>query len=144
MPASSSAFEAGIGTSETLRSLVIASGCVLLVAGLVCVTGLPLSPRQRIAVGVVWLLLVAREVRLTRCAYIRYRYIRVFHDGSVSLLSANGTALAARILPGSMLLRSFGWLRFEAADGTRSSELVYGNCRKNKGWRRLHVIWRHL
>ncbi len=144
MPASSNAFEAGIRTSETLRTLVVASGWSLLVAGLVCVTGLPLLPLQRIAVGVVWLVLVAREIRRLQCAYIRYRYIRVFHDGSVSLMSARGTAVAARILPGSMLLRGIGWLRLKSADGARCSELVCGNCRKNKGWRRLQVIWRHL
>ncbi len=144
MRASSTVFVAGIRSSQTLRTLVVASGWLLLLAGLVCVMALPMPLHQSVAAGIGWLLPVAWQLRRLRCAYMKYRYIHVFHDGRASLVSARGTAVAARILPGSMLLRSIGWLRLESVDGTRSSELVYGNCRKNKGWRRLHVIWRHL
>ncbi len=144
MRASSTVFVAGIRSSETLRTLVVASGWLLLVAGLACIMALPLPLHQRTAVGVGWLLPVAWQLRRLRRGYMQYRYIHVFHDGRALLTSARGTAVAARILPGSMLLRGVGWLRLESVDGTRSGELVCGNCRKNKGWRRLHVIWRHL
>ncbi len=141
---SSIGFAAEIRTSNTLRRLVIASGWLLLPVGLACVGALPLPLVMKMILGAGWAALVLAEVRGLRFAYMKYRYIRVYHDGSASLSAGTGTAVAARILPGSMLLRSIGWLRLQALDGSKSGELVAGNCRKNKGWRRLHVIWRHL
>ena len=141
---SSSVFVAEIRTSSALRCAVVTSGLLLTAVAVVCSAWLPVTT---VGKG----LLVAtsagfgiREIAGLRRAYMSYRYIRVWPGGSVELISASGTAIAAELLPGSVLLARLGWLRLRSMSGRRFAELVNGDARRSKDWRRLHVIWRHL
>jgi hypothetical protein len=121
---------------------VLASGIGLAAAGALAVCFLPVAPYWRVLLASAWGALAAFElVRLRRRSAPVSAY-RVYADGSVDLLQADG-ASAGRLMPGSVLYERVGWLRVAAVDGGAWGELVAGNCRKNKGWRRLQVIFRH-
>jgi hypothetical protein len=123
---------------------VLASGLLLLLLGGVCIALVPVDLAVRGLLSAGWAFVVGRELCVLRCAYVTFRYISVGHRGTVWLYRQSGVAVAAEILPGSMLLTRVGWLRLRTMDGRRFAELLVGNCRKSKDWRRLQVIWRHL
>lgn len=64
--------------------------------------------------------------------------------GAVEVVGQDGGWRAATLQNGSVVLSEFAWLRIETCDGRKVVELLRGNCRKNKEWRRLQMIWRHL
>ncbi len=141
---SSTAYVAVLATSKTLRRLVLSSGAILLVSGLACIASLPLDLAGRLVLVVVWVYVTGREIRVHRRAYMTFRYMSIDPHGNVSLYGHGGGATAANISAGSVLLQKLGWLRLRTLDGRCFGELMAGNCRKNKDWRRLQVIWRHL
>jgi len=59
-------------------------------------------------------------------------------------LDADGNWHPARLLPGSMLLRRVGWIRWDDGCGRQYAELLRGRSRESDDWRRLQVIWRHI
>ncbi|MBT8087186.1 MAG: hypothetical protein KJO46_04090, partial [Gammaproteobacteria bacterium] len=65
-------------------------------------------------------------------------------DGSAALLDRNGQWRPAEVLPGSLLLRHYGWIRLKPRHGRRFAALFRGHCRQSADWRRLQVIWRHV
>jgi len=141
---SSSVFVVTIRSSEVLRQTVLLSGAGLGLLGAISIAMLPLDVEFRAFGAAAWLLVTGRDVwRLSR-GYRRYRSILVDERGQATLCGPPGPDQAAELTAGSVLLQGVGWLRFRADDGTYHAELVAGNLRKNKDWRRLQVIWRHL
>jgi hypothetical protein len=70
-------------------------------------------------------------------------------DGSVRVLTSAGRSFAARIAPGTTVAGRFAWLRFRSPGLRAWGELVIGppgvdKQLKNKDWRHLQVICRHL
>lgn len=140
---SSPEFAAHLRASSALRQIVQVSGAVLCAAGILLIAGWPIGGWQIVLV-VAWTARCWLELRRYRRAYRLFRHIRCAGDGSIVLADEAHTTTDAELLPGSVLLERVGWLRLETSDGQRFAELIAGNPRKNKDWRRLQVIWRHL
>lgn len=142
MPTSYPAYSATIRPDGRLRALVFASGSALIVAGAVAIMFLPVAPALRPLLAVGWITLAASRLVRLRRKTAPLRAYRLYADGSLDLMHTVG-ARSGRLLPGSMLYERVGWLRVASGEGGAWGELIAGNCRKNKEWRRLQVIFRH-
>lgn len=141
---SSAAYSTLIRPDHRLRRLVLGSAALGTGLGALIVLELPLAPALCRLAAVAWLAAGLAGLAKTGQAYrLNFAY-RIFGDGSVEVLTAGGGTRAATIAAGSRLEERLGWLRFRAADGSCWGELVAGNSRKNKAWRRLRVIFRQL
>lgn len=115
-----------------------------MLSGLLVVCTWPIDPGWRVVLAIAWGAFGWRELSSLRRAYVTYGYIEVGIGGTIRLSGADHATVVAQLAPGSVLLERIGWLRMETPGGDKIAELVYGNPRKNKDWRRLQVIWRHL
>ena len=98
----------------------------------------------RLPVLIVWVVFSCRDLVVLRRGWQRCHGVRFLASGDVEIRSGSGAWEQAELADGSVLLRRFGWLRFSTNDGTGVQELIRGCCRKDRDWRRLHVIWRHV
>lgn len=114
------------------------------IAGIAVGSSLPLNAGLRWAAAAGWLAYSLLELwRLAR-AYRIVASLAVAADRSVELVLRDGERIAARLEPGSLILPQLAWLRLKTDCGLRYGELLRGNSRKNKDWRRLQVIRRHV
>ena len=141
---SSVAYEARLRANNTLRQIVLVSGGVLSLSGAIVILNWPFNFAWRAGMTLAWFAFSCRELAVLRRAYMAFSYMDVGMHGAITLGRYSKSPVSAELLPGSVLLSHVGWLRLQAADGTRFAELVAGNPRKNKDWRRMQVIWRHL
>lgn len=141
---SSVKYAACLPVSQTLRSVVLASGALLWLSGIPIVLHWPIDPGWRTVLAIAWSVSGWRELAAMRRAYMTFCNIEVEIGGAITLGDHTHVSATAELLPGSILLGRVGWLRLKTAGGLRTAELIYGNPRKNKDWRRLQVIWRHL
>lgn len=141
---SSSGFSAEFPADLHLRCAVLLSGGTLGALGLLVIMLLPVHVSLRIACAVAWAVASGIEHLRLRRAYSRYVGLRVCHDGAVYVQNRGGGWEAARLLPGSLLLRRTAWIRVQSERGEVFAELLRGECRRSVNWRRLHVIWRHI
>lgn len=140
MPTSSTGYSSEIVPDARLRRAVAAAGCACLLLAPVLGSVLPWEWRLQ-ATGAVVVLTAAELTRLLRGQRLAGRY-RLYGDGSLEVFTPDGGRRLARLAAGSVLLPGIAWLRFRAPDGRIWAELVTGNPRKNKDWRRLCVIFR--
>lgn len=141
---SSPVYSTELRTEPLLRRIVLLTGLLFVITGLIVILMMPLAFGWRIAAGGSWVLFGLREVIIIRNAYAAYFRLRLDSAGKLELVITNGANKAATLLAGSVVLAGVAWLRIESADGLRCAELLRGNCRENKQWRRLQVIWRHF
>jgi hypothetical protein len=127
-----------------LRQFVILSGALLGTVGIALIFVLPLHRAVSSIAGCAWFACCGWELLRISRGYALCRRLRVSADGEVLLLDPNDDWQAARLLPGSVLLRRIGWIRVETRSGHRFAELIRGSCRESVDWRRLQVIWRHV
>ncbi len=124
--------------------MVLALSATLGMIGVLLVAMLPLDIPVRIAAAAVWAGSVLREVLLLRRAWRNCRAIRLSPGGSVTVLGEDAEWRPGQLVSGGLLLPRFGWLRLRTGTAPAFAELVRGDRRKNRDWRRLHVIWRHF
>ena len=129
---SSNTYSACLTPDPWLRLVVLISGRLLIAASLVLVLTLPLA-----AVGRFELQRLRRGQRYCQA-------IRIFSDGGVEILDPAGDWVPGRLLSGSLVLQTIGWLRLTTDDGMSLVETVRGDARECEQWRRLQVIWRHI
>ncbi len=124
--------------------MVVATGAAACLGGAAATVLLPMAAGLRWAAAATWhaysLLELARLVR----AYRMVAWLAVAADRRVVLTLRDGDLVAARLMPGSLILRRLAWLRLKPDGGREYGELLCGNSRKNKHWRRLQVIRRHV
>ena len=140
----SNAYFAELNPDPFLRRCVAWSGIVLVIAGIAAIDTLPLSRIARMAAALTWCLVCAWELWRIRAAWADCRALRVFGDGEIRVRGRGGEWVRARLLPGSLLLRRWAWIRIRREDGPVFAELLQGSCRIRHDWRRLQVIWRHV
>ena len=141
---SSSAFSAEFSADFKLRRAVLLSGATLAALGLLVIVLLPVHFGLRITGAAAWAVSCGIELLRLQRAYSRYVGLRVDHDGAMHVQNRGGDWQAARLLPGSLLLRRAAWVRVQSERGEVFAELLRGECRRSVNWRRLHVIWRHI
>ena len=146
---SSSTYSACLYPEPLLRAVVLAAAVTAGFTGFVVITLLPpillplgISFRWAAAVG--WLAYSLLELWRLAGAYRIVASLVVAADRSVELVLRDGERIAARLEPGSLILPQLAWLRLKTDCGLRYGELLRGNSRKNKDWRRLQVIRRHV
>ncbi len=141
---SSNAYSACLPSNRALRLFVLLSGLCFTITGAVLVLAMPLALLPRLAVAGLWLLANGYDIERQRRAYRQYRGLRLDCEGRVELRNRHGEWLGARLLPGSFVLRRFGWIRISDERGRVFAEPVRGQCRASRDWRRLQVLWRHV
>jgi len=141
---SSSTFSTELTPDSRLRMVVLLSGLTTTMLGLLTIATLTGVLWLRLCVAAAWLVVSARELLHIAKSYKRCRRIRFVADGSITVQTPEGAWLDGKLLSGSVVLGGLAWLRIEVASGEKFAEPLRGNCRKNKHWRRLQVIWRHL
>ena len=141
---SSNAYSADIRPDPDLRRIVQGSAALLGIIGLAVIATLEAGPLVRAALCVAWLLGVGAECERLRRAWRCCRRIRVFAGGRVEILDANGDWSPGCLAGGGVLLGRLGWIRLCRDGGPVFAELVCGDRRRQRDWRRLHVIWRHF
>lgn len=123
---------------------MLGSGALGTALGLLVILDLPVSLPLRLPAAAAWAFTGLAGLLQTHSAYRTSLAYRVFGDGSIEILTASGGTRAAALAAGSRLEERLGWLRIRAADGGCWGELVAGDARKSKAWRRLRVIFRQL
>ena len=139
---SSAAYEAELVPDDRIRKGLLAFACGATLTGSLLIASLPVTVPVKAALGLFWLLAGAAEVNAFRRGMSRIYRIRICSDGSVLGMDRAGATLPLGLLPGTVVLDRFGWLRLRFEDGLRYGELLTGNAAQNEQWRRLLVIWR--
>ena len=139
---SSNAYEAELAPDDRLRAGLLAFAGAALVAGLLLLAMLPVTVALKAALAAGWMLAGILELAAFCRGMARIYRIRIRGDGSVLAVGRSGTSHALLLLPGSVVLDRFAWLRLRFDDGLRCGELLSGDGAENEQWRRLLVIWR--
>ena len=141
---SSSTFSTELIPDPAMRRLIIVAALAMTLPGLLVILSLPISNFLRAAAGLICTLVTGVELALISSAHKQYTCIRIYSDGAVEIRDRDGVWQIATIASGSIVLQKLAWFRLKPANGGRYYELVRGNSRESKQWRRLQVIWRHL
>ena len=141
---SSSAFFAEVRPDSRLRRIVLWSGGLLGVAGVLIILNLPTGGWAQLALAIGWSVLSVRELRQLRQGWADCRCLRFTPDGKIAVLCADARWRSAHWEAGGVLLRKVGWIRLRNHRGALVAEPLRGDSRASADWRRLHVIWRHI
>ncbi len=126
-----------------LRIIVLASALCLTLAGIAILCTIPTDTFARAALLAGWCGLSAREFVRQASSFANLRALRIDARGSIVIVGAHDAGLSATLLPGSVVLSRYAWLRCRSASGRVITELFRGATRGSSDWRRLQVIWRH-
>jgi len=127
-----------------MRRVLGASALLAYLLGIVTIFSLPIDARLQALGAVVWSLQGGVQWTFISSAHKRFRGVRIHGDGTAQLLDNGGEWHAATICKECIVLSTFAWLKLKPAQGGTYCELLRGDSRANKQWRRLQVIWRHL
>ena len=141
---SSTAYSTCLDADPGLRRLTLVLALAFAGVGLLLIAMMPAGAFVRGAAAAAWLLVCVRDITGFRRGYGRYRRLSIDQDRQLRLLDVGGNWRPARVLPGSIVLRRYAWLRICDDEGLVFAEPVRGRCRANPEWRRLQVLWRHV
>jgi len=141
---SSTAYFAEITPDHILRRVVLWSGALLGIAGVLAILILPISPWLRVALAVGWAGASFLELRQLARIWRGCRRLKIDSNGEIQLLDAAGRWRTGSLVSGGVLLRKMGWIRLRDHSGASFGEPLSGDPRASADWRRLQVIWRHI
>ena len=144
MQPSSARYSSEILPERRLRLIVVGSGLALSLLGAAVLAAMPLNLWLKLAGIAGWL---AYSVWSGLKILGRYRSVvryRIFADGTVELVRADGHIVSGRLGPGTVLLPRLAWLRVSLPAGGAMAELLAGDPRTSQQWRRFQVICRHV
>ena len=141
---SSATYSASLTPDPWLRIVVLTSGQLLIVAGLVMILNLDLSAVLRGAGCLAWLGLGCVELGRADRGFRYCRALRVGPGGEIALQNADLEWEPATLKSGSVVIGQFAWLRVQTGGGRQCAEFLRGDARADPDWRRLKVIWRHI
>ena len=144
MRASSNSYSARVRPDRRLRQGVLGFGLVCTLLGSGCLLLLPAGIVAQAAAIMAWLLVSLRELVGLRRVYRGCSGYRVFDNGEIEVFGDTGARRFGRVLPGTVVMPGWAWLRLQTADGRTWGELVAGKTRESQQWRRFQVIFRHL
>ncbi len=140
---SSSTYSAEIRMDRRLRRVVLISGLLLALTGGGLMLLLPIGIPVKLGASLGWYFWSGTELLAYWRVYGRWSAVKLSADGEIELMGCD-ECCAATVLPGSIVLPELAWLRIRAENGDIWGELVAGNHRESKEWRRFQVIFRHL
>ncbi len=146
---SSGMYSARITPEKRGRRTVVGLGVCLAALGLLSLGMLPVGWSLRAGLWAAWLLLSVVGILRHRRHSALARGYEIGCDGSVRVLTGGGRSFVTRLTAGTTVYPRMAWLRFRSSGRGRWGELVLypPECDKrlkNKEWRRLQVICRHL
>ena len=144
MHAASTSYSAEIAPDPRLRRLVLLSGTLLFVAGLVCTALLYVPAVLKGGVAITWVCLCGYEGLAFRRGYREGGALRIAAGGAVERQCRDARWRPATLCAGSIVLRRFAWLRIAPPGARPYAELVNATAQETENWRRLQVIWRHI
>ena len=137
----SSDFAATLSPGRRARLIVLLSGWLFTLAGLVTALHTQLPATGRAVLASVWLAVSSRQLYGQARAFRSVTALRIVAaEPTVRVLGDRPGS--CDLLPGSLLLPRFGWLRLELPGGCRFGELVLRSETPDDDWRHLHVVWR--
>ncbi|HNP34635.1 MAG TPA: hypothetical protein PKK10_02170 [Woeseiaceae bacterium] len=140
---SSASYSASIQPDIRLRAIVLGSGALLGITGVLITCQLPVTAPWRWLAVLLWLGFGLAECLRTLVSYReRHRYI-LYAGGAMDIIMRDGTRATGSLAAGSLVLPTIAWLCVRASSGRCCGELVRGNAHSNEDWRRLQVICRH-
>ena len=141
---SSTPYSADLKPDAVSRNIVLGTGAAAFLLGGMAFVPLPVDGACKLLGIVAWGIVGARDLWLIASGYKRCERIRVYHDGSVQVWAPDGRCYTATLGAGSIVTNSLAWVRIGRSGGRRYRLLLRRKAAKNKDWRRLQVIWRHL
>lgn len=138
------AYSARLCAEWRSRSLVLASGAGLGVAGLAIAATLPIHVALAGSVTFVWAAGTAAAWRRTLAAYRSVLAITLWPDGGVQVETTDGGRATGRLAAGSLVLGTCAWVRLELDGGRCWGELLFCRRQDRDQWRRFQVICRHF
>lgn len=141
---SSNAYSASLTPDPWLRIVVLTSARLLIAAGLVLILTMNLGTGVRSVASLVWLGLGYCELRRALRGFDDCIALRIRPGGEIELQNRDGEWLPGELQSGSIVLQRFAWLRVRRSSGALHIELLRGDARSCRDWRRLQVIWRHV
>ena len=142
MPEQLSEFSASLEAQAGARRLVVMSGLLLSFAGLAAIISAQLNAVLCAAMALLWLAVSGNELHCLLRRYQRVRQICLDPLKGLTLVAADGTTTAARVLPGTVVAGRLVWLRFSDPTGRIGAELFAGSRRIEPDFRRAVVILR--
>lgn len=124
--------------------MVLCSGVALAIVGVALIASMPFDAIARVALAGGWSAFCGVEWHRVSRGFRGCRRLCLTADGQAMLQDPDGHWHAARVRPGSVILRHAGWLVLELREGRRSVQPLRGHCRESNDWRRLQVLWRHV
>ncbi len=107
---SSSVFSAVLRPDPGLRRVVLCSGVALAIVGVALIASMPFDPIARLALAGIWSAFCSVEWRQVSRGFRGCRRLCLMADGQAMLQDPDGHWHAARVRPGSVILRHVGWL----------------------------------
>jgi hypothetical protein len=137
-------YTASLRADSKQRRLVIGSGALFLVTGLLILAVLPVAVPWKWLLALGFTALSAAELAILFRAYRDCVALTLHADGSVEIEGPDGGHRKARLLPGSVVLRKWAWLRIQSPAAPAWAEPVMPGTQDREQWRRFQVICRHL
>ena len=139
---SSHEFSAELIPDQTLRNVVVLSGVIATLVGVVLILQMPVNPIFRLAMTMLWLAYNKYELCDVTRRSANVARIEINQHGKLWVTDPAGQRRPAELLRGSVVLARYAWIRIRFEDGRKYGELMSGNAVENKQWHRFQLIWK--
>ena len=106
--------------------------------GLLAAAGLPIAVKCVLTLA--WALQSGWELHRQRAAFGDVAAIRLFHDGTIRVLSADGRSMPARLATGSVILEAGAWLRLDRTGLGCHGEPLLRSRLGERAWHRFRLV----
>ncbi len=134
-------FEVKLQADPGLRRVVLISGVLAMIAGLVLLMDLDIAFGWRAAFCAVWIADCLRELKNLANGSRRVAAIGFDAGGAMKLVNQDGRTEPVRLLSGSLILPKIAWLRMRLPDGSRHAELLIAGRCETDAWHGFQLIW---
>jgi len=139
---SSHEFSAELIPDQTLRNVVVLSGAIATLVGVVLILQMPVNLIIRLALTMGWLAYNQYELCEVARRSASVARIEINQHGKLWVTDPAGQRRTAELLRGSVVLARYAWIRIRFEDGRKCAELLSGNAVENKQWHRFQLIWK--
>lgn len=140
---SSAGYETRLAPDRRSRRALVA-GCLAADAcGLLLLVILRVPIALKLALVLLWIAVAAVDTRRRLLGMSRIDRIVMSADHGLRGGRAGQPDRPLELLPGSVVLERWAWLRLRFEDGLAHGELLRRASAGREAWRRLNLIWRH-